>query len=114
MKPDKNLQIILLLIVATTLEVLGDALIRKCIYQYTGVYRILYGILAAALLTGYGLTLNLAPVEFGKVVGQYIATLFVVWQIISYFTTGVVPPWSVIVGGLLIFTGGLIVTFGKF
>jgi len=24
--------------------------------------------------------LNLAPIEFGRVVGLYIATLFVVWQ----------------------------------
>lgn len=114
MKLDKNIQIILLLIVATTLEVLGDALVRKSIYQYTGTYRIIIGIVGAVLLFGYGLTLNLAPVEFGKVVGLYIATLFVVWQIISYFTTSVSPTLPVIVGGFMIFVGGLIVTFGKF
>ena len=114
MKLDKNTQIVLLLIVATTLEVLGDALVRKCIYQYTGAYRVVASIAGAILLFGYGFTLNLAPVEFGKIVGQYIATLFVVWQVISYFTTGVAPSMSVIVGGLMIFAGGLIVTFGKF
>jgi small multidrug resistance family-3 protein len=65
-------------------------------------------------LFGYGFALNLAPVEFGKVVGQYIATLFVMWQIISYISTGVTPSLSVVVGGLMIFAGGLIVTFGKF
>lgn len=114
MKLDKNLQIILLLILATTLETLGDALVRKCIYQYTGTYRILMGIVSAILLFGYGFTLNLAPAEFGRIVGLYIATLFVVWQVISYITTGAVPSLSVITGGLMIFLGGLIVTFGKF
>lgn len=114
MKLDRNVQIILLLIVATTLEVIGDALVRKCICEYSGIYRIAVGLLGGILLFGYGLTLNLAPVEFGKVVGQYIATLFVVWQIVSYFTTGTLPSVSVVVGGLMIFTGGLIVTFGKF
>jgi small multidrug resistance family-3 protein len=114
MKLDKNTQVVLLLIVATTFEVLGDAVVRKCVYQYTGAYRIVAGVAGAILLFGYGFTLNLAPVEFGKIVGQYIATLFVVWQIISYVTTGVAPSMSVIVGGLMIFAGGLIVTFGKF
>jgi|SRR6185312_9074042 len=114
MKLDKNIQIILLLIVATTFEVSGDALVRRCIYQYSGAYRIIFGVIGTMLLFGYGFTLNLSPVEFGKVVGLYIATLFVVWQVISYITTGVAPTPSVIVGGLMIFTGGLIVTFGKF
>lgn len=114
MKLDKNIQILLFLIVATTLETLGDSLVRKVIYQYSGVYRLVAGLVGAILLFGYGFMLNLAPVEFGKVVGLYIATLFVVWQVISYFTTGVVPSLSVIVGGLMIFIGGLIVTFGKF
>lgn len=111
---NKNIQIILLLLIATTLETIGDALVRKCIYQYTGFYRIGFALIGAILLFGYGFTLNLAPVEFGKIVGLYIATLFVVWQVISYFTTGVAPALSVIVGGAMIFIGGLIVTFGKF
>jgi len=111
MKLDKNIQIILLLIIATTLEASGDALIRKLIYQYTGVYRVIFGLLGGILLFGYGFTLNLAPVEFNKVVGLYIATLFVVWQITSYFTTKQIPSLPIIVGGMLIFVGGLIVTF---
>lgn len=114
MKINQHLATILFLIVATTLEVSGDALIRKCIYNYTGTYRIVFGILGTALLFGYGLTLNLAPVEFGKVVGLYIATLFVVWQVITYITFGTVPSLSVLIGGGLIFVGGLIVSFGKF
>ena len=114
MRINQTLLTIIYLIVATTLEVSGDALIRKCIYNHIGIYRIVLGAVGCILLLGYGLALNLAPVEFGKVVGLYIATLFVVWQIITYFSFGTVPSLSVIVGGLLIFTGGLIVSFGKF
>ena len=105
---------ILILVVATTLEVCGDALIRRSMYEYTGTYRAVCMILGAILLFGYGFTLNVAPIEFSKVVGLYIATLFIVWQVISYITFKTVPPLSVIIGGALIVLGGGIVTFGKF
>lgn len=105
---------IFFLIVATILEVCGDAIVRRSIYEYTGTYRILCFVIGAALLLGYGFTLNLAPVEFGKVVGLYIATLFIVWQVINYITFKTVPSPSMLLGGLMIVVGGLIVTFGKF
>ncbi|MGB6754765.1 MAG: hypothetical protein WBE71_19935, partial [Xanthobacteraceae bacterium] len=65
----------------------------------------------AVLLFGYGLFLNLPPVEFGRVVGLYIATLFVVWQIVNFFVFGVLPVTPVLAGGALIIIGGLVVTF---
>ena len=65
----------------------------------------------AALLFGYGSTLNLAPVEFGQVVGLYIATLFVVWQIINFIAFRAFPSLPIVVGGLLIIAGGMVVTF---
>lgn len=109
----QNLHPIVLLVIATALEVNGDAIIRKCIYEHTGAARILFAVLGAVLLFGYGFFLNLSPVEFGKIVGLYIATLFVVWQITSYIHFKSIPTLPVIVGGLLIITGGLIVTFWK-
>src|ERR1700753_3145549 len=107
----QNCHPVVLLIIATTLEVNGDAIIRKCIYEHTGTARILFAALGAVLLFGYGFFLNLSPVEFGKIVGLYIATLFVVWQIISYITFKSIPSLPVIVGGLLVISGGLIITF---
>jgi hypothetical protein len=109
----QNIHPIFFLIVATALEVTGDAMIRKTIYEHTGIARIGFGLLGAVLLFGYGFFLNLAPVEFGKVVGLYIATLFVMWQVISYITFRSVPSLPVIVGGLFVVTGGLIITFWK-
>src|ERR1700761_10648 len=109
----QNIHPIFFLILATTLEVSGDAIIRKTIYEHTGLARIGFGITGVLLLFGYGFFLNLAPVEFGKVVGLYIATLFVVWQVINYITFKTLPSLPIIVGGLFVVTGGLIITFWK-
>ena len=67
----------------------------------------------AALLFGYGCFLNLAPLEFGKVVGLYIATLFVVWQVINFVVFHAAPTPPILLGGALIIIGGAIVSFWK-
>ena len=113
MKSIQNIHPVIFLIIATTLEVSGDALIRMCIYNHTGLARIGLALIGTILLFGYGLFLNLAPVEFSQVVGLYIATLFVVWQIINYLFFKSVPSIPVLIGGTLIVAGGLIVTFWK-
>jgi len=113
MKSLQNIPVIVFLIVATLLEVSGDAIIRKSIYQYTGPARIGLMLIGALLLFGYGFSLNLAPIEFGKVVGLYIATLFIVWQVINYFAFQSLPTLPIIVGGTLVVAGGLIINFWK-
>ena len=55
--------------------------------------------------------LNLAPQPFARVVDLYLATLFVVWQIISYVAFRAVPTPPILIGGALIVIGGLIVSF---
>ena len=104
---------VIFLIIATVLEVSGDAIIRLCIYNHTGMVRIGFAVVGAILLFGYGFFLNLAPVEFGQVVGLYIATLFFVWQIINYIAFKSVPSLPIIIGGVLVIAGGLIITFWK-
>ena len=101
------------LIVATTFEAIGDAIVRKAIYEHTGAARIAFFAAGGALLLGYGTALNLAPVEFSRVVGLYIATLFVVWQIINFAMFRSAPSAPVVFGGGLIVIGGVIVTFWK-
>jgi small multidrug resistance family-3 protein len=101
------------LLIATTLEVSGDAVVRMAIYNHAGVTRIGLMIAGATLLLGYGFALNLAPVEFGRVVGLYLATLFVVWQIINFIVFRTFPGLPVLVGGALVIMGGLIITFWK-
>jgi|SRR5580692_9203133 hypothetical protein len=101
----------LLLLMATTLEVSGDAVVRVALYNSMGSKRLALLCAGALLLLGYGSFLNTAPVDFGRVVGLYVATLFVVWQIISFIVFRTLPALPVCVGGLLIIAGGLIITF---
>jgi hypothetical protein len=98
------------LLVATVLEVSGDAVVRLAIFQHVGTARGALVLAGAVLLLGYGTFLNLAPLQFGRVVGFYIATLFVVWQIINFVVFRSVPTLPIALGGALIVTGGAIVS----
>ena len=109
----QNLSPVILIIIATALEVGGDAIIRLSIYNQTGMARIGLAIIGTVLLFGYGFFLNLSPVEFGQIVGLYIATLFVMFQIINYVIFRQLPTLPIIVGGSLVIIGGLIITFWK-
>jgi len=104
---------LILLLIATTLEVSGDAVVRVAIYNHAGAIRIALLLAGAALLLGYGSFLNLAPIEFGRVVGLYIATLFVVWQLISYIAFRSLPTLPILVGGALVIAGGAVITLWK-
>jgi small multidrug resistance family-3 protein len=113
LKALQTIPIPLLVVIATTLEVTGDALVRQGIYQHTGALRIAIFFAGAGLLFSYGAFLNVAPVEFGRIVGLYIATLFVVWQIINFVVFHTLPSVPVWLGGALVVAGGLIVTFWR-
>src|ERR1700681_4747364 len=102
---------LILLVIATILEVSGDAVVRMGIYQQVGAVRIALFLAGAALLFGYGSFLNLAPIEFVRVVGLYIATLFVVWQVINFVAFRTLPTMPIWVGGGLVIAGGMIITF---
>jgi small multidrug resistance family-3 protein len=65
-------------------------------------------LIGAVLLTLYGTSLNLAPVDFATVTGLYIATVFVMFQTANYIFFHIKPSPGVLVGGLLIVAGGMI------
>ena len=109
----KSISPIVFLLVATTLEVSGDALVRKALFEHAGAARLALMVAGAALLFGYGVSLNLAPLEFGQVVGLYIATLFVVWQVINLVAFRSWPTIPIGIGGALIVAGGLMVSFWR-
>ena len=108
-------QAIAFLVVATVLEVSGDAIVRIALHGHAGVtpIRISLFLLGGAMLFGYGSFLNLAPLEFREVVGLYIATLFIVWQIVNYAFFQTLPTVPNLVGGALIVIGGAVVSFWK-
>jgi hypothetical protein len=104
---------VILLLAATILEVSGDAVVRTAIYNHGGLVRLGLFFAGAVSLLGYGTLLNLAPLEFGQVVGLYLATLFVVWQVINFVAFRTLPTLPIVVGGLLVIAGGAIITFWK-
>jgi hypothetical protein len=57
------------------------------------------------LLLGYGSFFKLAPLGFGRVVGLYIATLFVVWQVFNVIALRSFPTMPILVGGGSLQTG---------
>lgn len=102
-----------LLLAATILEVSGDAVVRMAIYNHVGLARLGLFLAGTALLLGYGTFLNLAPLQFGQVVGLYLATLFVVWQVINFVAFRALPTLPIVVGGSLVMAGGAIITFWR-
>ena len=104
---------VVLLLAATVLEVSGDALVRTAIYNHVGLIRLGLFVAGAALLFCYGTLLNLAPLDFGRVVGLYLATLFIVWQVINFVAFRTLPTLPIILGGSLVIAGGAIITFWK-
>ena len=113
MNTSESLSAFAFLLAATTLEVSGDAILRLAIYDHAGVIRVPLMLVGAIFLLGYGTSLNLAPVEFRHVVGLYVATLFVVWQLINFAFFRTLPNLPIFVGGAFIVIGGLLVTFWK-
>jgi small multidrug resistance family-3 protein len=106
-----KLTILGFLIVATILEAVGDAIVRIGLHEQSLLPRVGLFLTGMALLFGYGLTLNLAPIEFGRVIGVYVATLFIVWQIVNFIAFRVAPAMPTLIGGVLIIAGGSIVAF---
>jgi hypothetical protein len=101
------------LIAATALETVGDAVVRLGLMRDAWLPRAAFFAVGAAFLFGYGLSLNIAPVEFSRVVGLYIAILFVMWQVVNLVVFRNPPATPVIVGGVFIVFGGALVTFWK-
>jgi small multidrug resistance family-3 protein len=103
----------LLLIVAATLEVFGDAFFQSAVHRSSGLSRWIFMAGGAATLSTYGLVVNLPGWNFGKLLGVYVVFFFVIAQTVARvrFHQPISPP--VLVGGFLIVAGGLIISFWK-
>jgi drug/metabolite transporter (DMT)-like permease len=108
------MQILAFVVVATIFEAVGDAVMRIALQTSPPLpSRIALFGLASLLLAMYGLFLNLAPVEFATVTGVYLASLFVMFQIVNYLFFRHVPSPGIVLGGAFIVTGAAIVYFSK-
>lgn len=108
-----NFTILAMLTLAAALEVGGDALARTALHAHGMPVRIGFFAAAAVVLFIYGVTVNLPPWDFGRLLGVYVALFFVVAQIVNLFAFGMKPDLPVLVGGALIIAGGLVMTFWK-
>lgn len=108
-----NLSVLLILAVAALLEAGGDALVRTGLHGPTLATRAGYMAVGCAVLFAYGVTVNLPPWDFGKLLGVYVALFFVVAQLINYFGFGMQPTLPIYAGGILIVSGGLVMTFWR-
>jgi hypothetical protein len=107
------MRIFLFVLAATALEATGDTVLRMALHHPSMRMRIGLFLTGAVLLTLYGTSLNLAPVEFAAVTGLYLAMLFVVFQATNYIFFRTAPTPAVMVGGAFIIAGGLIVFLWK-
>ncbi len=103
------MKILWFVLIATVLEAGGDAVVRVALHHPSMPVRVGLFLLGAVLLTAYGTSLNLAPVEFAKVTGLYVAMVFVMFQVMNYIFFRTLPSVGGVVGGSLIVAGGLVV-----
>ncbi len=102
-----------LLILATSLEAGGDAIIRIGLRPHPLAVRTLVMLSGGVILFFYGLTLNLSPLDWGRLIGAYVAIFFVIAQIINLIVFQRAPTLPIMIGGLFILTGGAIITIWR-
>ena len=56
---------------------------------------------------------NVAPTDFGRLLGMYVVVFFVVAQLANFFVFEMRPNSAILVGGALINAGGLVITLWK-
>ena len=98
----------LILIAAATLEVAGDATIRAGL-QTRSIGRVALG---AGLLATYGLIVNLAPGDFSRLLGSYVAAFALLAVFVGWYRFGETLTPTTCCGLALIVAGGLIVQWG--
>jgi small multidrug resistance family-3 protein len=101
----------IVLLLAASLEVLGDSFFQTGLYRAQGAQRITSFVIGVVVLGFYGLFVNLPPWDFGRLLGAYVALFFVVAQIVAYVRFHQAPTLPIYVGGALIVAGGLVITF---
>lgn len=95
------------LLIAALLETTGDACTR------IGLGGRREGLIAGAvLLFAYGIIVNLGRLDFGRLMGVYIAMFFLVSQAVAFVMFHQVPAPRMIAGGALIVIGGVVLSIG--
>jgi small multidrug resistance family-3 protein len=105
--------VFLLLFLAAGLEALGDSFFQSGLHRAVGLGRALPFLAGALSLTTYGLVVNLAPWDFGKLLGIYVVVFFIAAQAIAWLRFSQVPDLRIVLGGFFILVGGAIMSWGR-
>jgi small multidrug resistance family-3 protein len=103
----------LLLLFAAMLEAGGDAFVRIGLHSSSTGLRVGFFAAGAVVLLTYGVVVNAPPWDFGKLLGVYVTLFFLVAQITNLVFFGARPDLPINVGGVLIVTGGLVITLWR-
>jgi drug/metabolite transporter superfamily protein YnfA len=101
------------LVMAASLEVLGDSFFQSGLYRSGGAARWGWFGAGVAVLAMYGFSVNLPQWDFGRLLGAYVALFFVVAQVVAKVRFQQSPSAGIWVGGGLIVAGGMVITFWK-
>jgi small multidrug resistance family-3 protein len=104
---------ILLLFLAALFEAGGDAIVRVGLKTPAVWPRVALFLLGSVILFSYAWTVNAAPWAFGRLIGLYVVFFFVVAQVISWLGFRQAPSVPLMIGGLLIVSGGLVIALAK-
>ena len=102
-----------LLLVAAVLEVGGDAIVRFGLHASNFSAKALLFVLGAGVLFAYGVFVNSAPADFGRLLGIYVVLFFLVAQIVNRVAFGVAPSMPILIGGAFILVGGAVMTLWR-
>src|SRR5262249_32711680 len=100
---------LLSLVLAAALEICGVAAVRRGLLNATW----LWAVAGVAMLAGYGMVVNLnRQIDFGRLMGIYIAVFFVASQALAMAMFGERPSSAQLLGGGLVVAGGLVIQVG--
>jgi len=106
-------RVLLLFLIAATLEVCGDSFFQTAVHHSSGVWRWISLIGGTITLSAYGLMVNIPTWNFGRLLGVYVVFFFVVAQVVAWIRFQQPASPAILTGGSLIVAGGLIISFWK-
>jgi drug/metabolite transporter superfamily protein YnfA len=105
--------VLILLFLAAFMEAWGDSYFQSALHWSSGMRRVLFLAAGVVVLSFYGLLVNTARWDFGKLLGVYVVLFFLVAQIVARIRFHQSTTPQIVVGGLLIVAGGIIISFSK-
>jgi drug/metabolite transporter (DMT)-like permease len=104
---------VLVLLLAALLEAGGDAIVRGALHRQGQASRLILFALGACVLFAYGWVVNAPSWNFGELLGLYVVFFFVIAQAISWIAFGQSPSRAVLLGGLLVISGGIVIAVNR-